>query len=58
MRKSVFGVFDQVRFKPTYAATEARYMYGLAILGIESRGIILPRQRTTKALIRLRGCAG
>ena len=28
------------------------------ILDIETRGIMLPRQRTTKALIRLRECAG
>ena len=27
------------------------------ILAIESRDIILSKQRTTKALIRLRGCA-
>ena len=27
-------------------------------MAIESIGIILSRQRTTKALIRLRGCAG
>ena len=30
----------------------------LEILRIETRGIILSRQRITKALIRLRGCAG
>ena len=30
----------------------------LDISAIESRDIILSKQRTTKALIRLRGCAG
>ena len=32
-------------------------LVGLEILAITSRGIILSRQRTTKALIRLHGCA-
>ena len=52
-RKPDFGVFDQVRLKP---ATEANWR--LEISDIETRDIILSRQRTTKALIRLRGCAG
>ena len=52
----VFGVFDQVRLKPVCAATETSY--GLETSAIASSGIILSRQRTTKALIRLRGCAG
>ena len=51
MRKSVFGVCDQGRLKPDYAATEARQR--LEISDIETRGIMLSRQRTTKALIRL-----
>ena len=55
-RKSVFGVSDQVRLKPACSATEASQC--LEILDIETRGIILSRKRTTKALIRLRGCAG
>ena len=55
-RKLVFGVCDQVRLKPACQATEARWR--LEISDIETRGIILSRQRTTKALIRLRGCAG
>ena len=55
-RKPVFGVCDQVRLKLACSATET--CQGLEILVIASRGIILSRQRTTKALIRLRGCAG
>ena len=55
-RKPVFGVCHQVRLELACAATEARYR--LEILNIETRGIILSRQRTTKALIRLHGCAG
>ena len=53
---TVFGISDQVRLKLTCSATEA--IYSLEILYIASRGIILSRQRTTKALIRLRGCTG
>ena len=55
-RKSVFWVCDQVRHKPACAATEARQR--LEISDIETTCIILSRQRTTTALIRLRGCAG
>ena len=54
-RKSVFGICDQVRHKPACAATEARQR--LEISDIETRDIILSRQRIAKALIRLRGCA-
>ena len=50
--KPVFGVCDQGRLKPAYATTEARQR--LEISDIETRGIILSRQRTTKALMRLR----
>ena len=55
-RKPVFGVCDQVSLKPSCSATETRYM--LEIFDLETRGIILSRQRITKVLIRLRGCAG
>ena len=44
-------IFDQVTFKPSCSATEAT-------LDIASIHIILPKQRTTKVLIRLRGCVG
>ena len=50
-RKPVFGVF-----KPACSATEISER--LQILDIETRDIILSRQQTTKALIRLRQCAG
>ena len=55
-RKPVFGVFNQVRQKPACAATEARSR--LEISDIETRSIILSKQRTTKALIRMRRGAG
>ena len=55
-RKPVFGVFDQATLKPACSASETSQ--GLEISAIASRGIILFRQRTTKALIRLRGRAG
>ena len=54
--ENVFGSLDQARHKPACAATEASY--SLEILVIESRDIILSKQQTTKALIRLRWCAG
>ena len=50
------GVSDQVRLKLACSATEASMRLG--ILVTETRDITLSRQRTTKALIRLRGCAG
>ena len=50
------GVSDQARHKPACTATEASQ--SLEISAIESRDIILFKQRTTKVLIRLRGCAG
>ena len=56
MRKPVFGVSDQVRLKLACSATETSYR--LEILDIETRDIILSRQRTTKVLIRLLGCTG
>ena len=56
MRKRVFGSFRQVRLKLACSATEARLR--LEILVTHTRDNTLSRQRTTKALIRLRGCAG
>ena len=50
------GVSDQVRLKLACWATEASMT--LKILVTETRDITLSRQRTTKALIRLRGCTG
>ena len=54
--KPVFWVFDQVGLKPACSADETSH--GLEILAMASRGIILYRQRTTKALIRLHRCSG
>ena len=54
--KTVFEICDQGRLKPACAATEAKKR--LEVSDIETRGIILPRQRITKMLIRLRGSAG
>ena len=54
-RKPVFRVCDQLRLKPACSATEISL--GLEISTIASRGIILSRQQTTKALIKLCGCA-
>ena len=51
-RKLFFGVCNPVRHKLACTATEAR----LEISDTETRGIILSRKRTTKALIRLRIC--
>ena len=49
------GVCDQVRLKPACSDTEESY--SLESLDLESTHTILSRQRTTKELIRLRGCA-
>ena len=56
MRKPVFGVCDQARHKLACSATDTSKR--LEILDIETTDIILSKQRITKALIRLRGCAG
>ena len=50
------GGSDEVRLKLACSATEASMR--LEILVTETRDITLSRQRTTKVLIRLRGCAG
>ena len=49
-RKPVFRVFDRVRHKPPWTATEASQR--LEISDIETRDITLSRQRTTKARLR------
>ena len=40
MRKPVFGIFDQVRLKPAYSATETRLRF--EILALSSIGIWFP----------------
>ena len=55
-RKPVFGVCDQVSLKAACSASETSWR--LEIYDIETQDIILSSQRTRKALIILRGCAG
>ena len=55
-QKVSLGVSDQARHKPACTATEASQ--SLEISAIESRDIILFKQQTTKALIRLHECTG
>ena len=50
-RKPVFGVCNKDRLKPACATTDTSWT--LEISDIETRGIILSRQRTRKVLIRL-----
>ena len=51
-RKPVFGVCAQLRLEPACSADKTSW--GPEILAIANRGIIVSRQQTTKALIRLR----
>ena len=53
-RKPVFGFCDQVRLKPGCSAKQA----SLSLENLEISIGVLSKQRTTKALIRLRGCTG
>ena len=53
-RRPVFWVCDQVALKPACSGTDSSSR--LANLASASIHIILSRQRTTKALIRLRRC--
>ena len=55
-RKPVFKVSDQVRLKPACSTSEASW--SLEILDLESIDIILSRQLTKKALIKLCSYAG
>ena len=59
-RRAVFGVYDHARPKPTCSVTESTCSSKAEILRVASLSIIhVPsRGRTTKALIRLRGCVG
>ena len=54
--KSVFGVSDKASFKPVSSATETSYK--VEISPVASLQMLLSKRRITKALIRLRGCAG
>ena len=53
--KPVFGVCDQLILKPACSATKTSL--GLEMSSLGSRDIVLSRQRTTKAVIILCGCA-
>ena len=54
--KPVFGVSDKARFKSVSSATETSSKIEMSLL--PSVDIILSKKRITKALTRLRGCAG
>ena len=54
--KTCFGVCDQVRLNRP--AQLQRLVKSLEISAVTSRSVKLSRQRTKKALIRRRGCAG
>ena len=56
MRKSVFGICDQVRPKQAYSATETRLI--IETLHEAGLDIIFPSEGITDVLIRLRGCPG
>ena len=55
-RKPVFGVSDKASFKPVSSATETSKK--IDISPVANNHMLLSKKRTTKALIRLRGCAG
>ena len=54
--KPVFGVSDKASFKSISSATETREKVEISL--VVSLHILLSKKRITKALIRLRGCAG
>ena len=54
--KPVLGAFDKARLKPISSATETRYNREFSL--VSSLDMILFNKLITKALIRLRGCAG
>ena len=56
MTKPVFGVSDKVRFIPVSSATGTSYKIEISLAA--SFDMVLSKKRITKALIRLRGCAG
>ena len=54
--KPVFGVSEKARLKPVSSATETNLKIEISL--VASLDIVLYKTRITKALIRLRGCAG
>ena len=55
-RKPAFGVSDNAILKPVCSATETSYKN--EITPVASLDMVLYKTQITKALIRLRGCAG
>ena len=55
-RKPVFGVSDNASFKPVSSASETSWKIEISL--VISLDMMLFDKRITKALIRLRGCAG
>ena len=55
-RKHVFEISEEVRFIPAYLATETELEVKIKL--VPRLDIILSTKQITKALIRLRGCAG
>ena len=55
-RKPAFGFSAEASFKPVSSATETSQK--IEISSVASVHMILSKKRITKALIRLRGCAG
>ena len=54
--KPVFGVSDKARFKPVSSPTVTTFKIEISL--VASLDMIFSDERITKALIRLRGCAG
>ena len=54
--KPIFGVSEKARLKPISSATDTSYK--TEISHVANFDIVLYKTRITKALIRLRGCAG
>ena len=55
-RKPAFGGSDKASFKPVFSPTETSS--NIDISPVASLHMTLYKKRITKALIRLRGCAG
>ena len=55
-RNPVFGISDKARPKPVTSATET--CKKIEISHMASLHLVLSKKQITKALIRLRGCAG
>ena len=54
--KPIFGVSEKARLKPISSATDTSYNTEISL--VANLDIVLYKTRITKALFRLRGCAG